>query len=119
MSELQRRGRHGAAYPGSPLYEQAKELVGTTAQLEFRMVDDTNPGFFQEVFTKTPPPEGSNITVTNDEGFAQLQSGDSKAAVKTLKRAVKSFPAGTSPAPAMSLRIRRSSGSTRAVPSSE
>ena len=29
--------------PGRSDPEQAKELVGTTAQLEFRMVDDTNP----------------------------------------------------------------------------
>ena len=44
--------------PGRSDPEQAKELVGTTAQLEFRMVDDTNPGFFREMATKTPPARG-------------------------------------------------------------
>ncbi|HVG59106.1 MAG TPA: protein translocase subunit SecD [Hyalangium sp.] len=65
--------------PGRSDPEQAKELVGTTAQLEFRMVDDTNPSFFQEMLTKTPPREGSNITVTNDEGFTQLSSPSREA----------------------------------------
>ncbi|WP_224372973.1 protein translocase subunit SecD [Hyalangium versicolor] len=60
--------------PGRSDPEQAKELVGTTAQLEFRMVDDTNPAFFQEMFNKTPPPAEAGITVISEEGFPQLSS---------------------------------------------
>jgi preprotein translocase subunit SecD len=58
--------------PGRKDPEQAKELVGTTAQLEFRLVDDTS-NFFQETFQQSPPPEGSNITLTSAEGLPQLQ----------------------------------------------
>ena len=74
--------------PGRSDPEQAKELVGTTAQLEFRMVDDTNPSFFQEMLTKTPPREGSNITVTNDEGFTQLSSPSREALLAYVKDSV-------------------------------
>jgi preprotein translocase subunit SecD len=65
--------------PGRSNPEQAKELVGTTAQLEFRMVDDSNPGFFPQLLQQSPPPEGSNITVTEEEGFAQLSSPNREA----------------------------------------
>jgi len=57
--------------PGRNDPERAKELVGTTAQLEFRMVDDTTD-FFRQTFTQTPPPEGSNINLDTSEGFPQL-----------------------------------------------
>ncbi|KFA94669.1 protein translocase subunit SecD [Archangium violaceum] len=57
--------------PGRSDPEQAKELVGTTAQLEFRMVDDSTD-FFRQTFTQTPPPTGSNITLDTSEGFPQL-----------------------------------------------
>ncbi len=60
--------------PGRSNPEQAKELVGTTAQLEFRMVDDTNPEFFPQLVQQNPPPEGSNIVVTNEDGFPQLSA---------------------------------------------
>jgi len=71
--------------PGRSDPEQAKELVGTTAQLEFRMVDDTNPNFFQELAQRTPAPEGSNITVTNEEGFAQLTGPNREALLAYVK----------------------------------
>jgi preprotein translocase subunit SecD len=65
--------------PGRSDPEQAKELIGTTAQLEFRMVDDASP-YFRTLFTESPPPAGSGITVTNQaEGFDQLQGPDREA----------------------------------------
>ena len=36
--------------PGQEDPEQAKELIGTTAQLEFRLLDNTDPGFVKELF---------------------------------------------------------------------
>jgi preprotein translocase subunit SecD len=71
--------------PGRSDPEQAKELVGTTAQLEFRMVDDTNPGFFRDMFQRTPPPEGSNIIVTEEEGFPQLRGPNREALLAYVK----------------------------------
>ena len=59
--------------PGRQDPEQAKELIGTTAQLEFRMVDDTNP-WASDTFRNTPPPAESNITFTTAEGFPQLEA---------------------------------------------
>jgi preprotein translocase subunit SecD len=71
--------------PGRSNPEQAKELVGTTAQLEFRMVDDTNPAFFKEMFDKNKPPEGSNITTTTEEGFQQLTGPNRQAMLDYVK----------------------------------
>lgn len=71
--------------PGRSDPEQAKELVGTTAQLEFRMVDDTNPNFFRELATKTPPAQDSNITVTDEEGFPQLSGPNREALLAYVK----------------------------------
>ncbi|HXX32007.1 MAG TPA: protein translocase subunit SecD [Myxococcaceae bacterium] len=64
--------------PGRQDPEQAKELIGTTAQLEFRMVDDANP-YFRQLLTETPPPAGSGIALTQAEGFDQLQGPDRDA----------------------------------------
>ncbi len=58
--------------PGRQDPEQAKELIGTTAQLEFRMVDDASP-YFKQLFAQTPPPADSGIVLTQVEGFEQLQ----------------------------------------------
>jgi preprotein translocase subunit SecD len=71
--------------PGRSDPEQAKELVGTTAQLEFRMVDDTNPVFFQQLLQQSPPPQGSNITVTDEEGFPQLRGPNREALLAYVK----------------------------------
>lgn len=71
--------------PGRSDPEQAKELVGTTAQLEFRMVDDTNPGFFSQMHQNTPPPADSNITVTDAEGFPQLEGPNREALLAYVK----------------------------------
>ncbi|MCY1079710.1 protein translocase subunit SecD [Archangium lansingense] len=70
--------------PGRSDPEQAKELVGTTAQLEFRMVDDTTD-FFRQTFTQTPPPEGSNITLDTAEGFPQLVGPSREALLAYVK----------------------------------
>ncbi|WP_434380367.1 protein translocase subunit SecD [Melittangium boletus] len=70
--------------PGRNNPEQAKELVGTTAQLEFHMVDDTTD-FFRQTYQNTPPPEGSNITLTTAEGFPQLEGSDREALLGYVK----------------------------------
>ncbi|RKH62437.1 protein translocase subunit SecD [Corallococcus llansteffanensis] len=71
--------------PGRSNPEQAKELVGTTAQLEFRMVDDTNPQVFAQMFAQNPPPPESKITLTQDEGFPQLSSPNREALLAYAK----------------------------------
>ncbi|XXF80578.1 protein translocase subunit SecD [Myxococcaceae bacterium GXIMD 01537] len=71
--------------PGRSNPEQAKELVGTTAQLEFRMVDDTNPDFFPSMLKQHPPEATSNITVTTAEGFPQLQGPNREALLAYVK----------------------------------
>ncbi len=71
--------------PGRSNPEQAKELVGTTAQLEFRMVDDSNPQFFAQLFQANPPPAGSDITVTTEGGFPQLQAPTREAIIDYTK----------------------------------
>jgi preprotein translocase subunit SecD len=70
--------------PGRQNPEQAKELVGTTAQLEFRLVDDTNP-FFSQVLQQSPPPPEGNITLTSSEGLPQLQGPSREALMEYLK----------------------------------
>ena len=70
--------------PGRNNPEQAKELVGTTAQLEFRMVDDS-ADFFGQLYQQTPPPADSNITLTNSEGFPQLQGPNRDALLEYVK----------------------------------
>ncbi|NOJ81710.1 protein translocase subunit SecD [Myxococcus xanthus] len=71
--------------PGRSNAEQAKELVGTTAQLEFRMVDDSNPQFFAQLLQATPPPAGSEITLTTEGGFPQLQAPTREAIIEYTK----------------------------------
>ncbi|NBD14059.1 MULTISPECIES: protein translocase subunit SecD [Corallococcus] len=71
--------------PGRSNPEQAKELVGTTAQLEFRMVDDTNPQVFAQMFQQHPPPADSKITLVDDEGFPQLSSPNREALLAYAK----------------------------------
>ena len=43
--------------------EEIADLVGRTAQLEFRMVDDQST-LFRDTFTQSPPPPDSGITFT-------------------------------------------------------
>ncbi len=76
--------------PGQQDPEQAKELIGTTAQLEFRVLDE-NPEIFKTTFETTPPPEGSGIALgTADlDGSSParpfLEGTDREAMVNYLK----------------------------------
>lgn len=54
--------------PGQKDPEQAREVIGKTAQLEFRMVDDKSP-VLRELFSKSHPPD---VTITEKDGFPQL-----------------------------------------------
>ncbi len=53
--------------PGQKDPEQAKELIGTTAQLEFRMVDDESQ-VLAELYRSNPPPADAGITLSSDIG---------------------------------------------------
>jgi preprotein translocase subunit SecD len=70
--------------PGAQDPEQAKQLIGTTAQLEFRMVDDSSP-FFTEHFKANPPQEGSNIKLGEHAGFPTLEAPEREALVAYVK----------------------------------
>ena len=70
--------------PGYQDPERAKELIGTTAQLEFRMVDDSS-NFFSTVLQKNPPPPDSGVHSTTAEGFPQLEAKDRDALLAYLK----------------------------------
>ncbi len=71
--------------PGKQDPEQAKDLIGTTAQLEFRLLDPNN--FFQELHTKTPPDPASGITLVTkgDETFPQLEATNREVLLAYLK----------------------------------
>ncbi len=51
--------------PGQSDPEQAKELVGTTAQLEFRLVEPSGT-VFKDLYEKEPPPANAGITLVSD-----------------------------------------------------
>jgi preprotein translocase subunit SecD len=70
--------------PGRQDPERAKELIGTTAQLEFRVVDDTQP-YFKNMFEKTPPEAASGITLAEDSGQPQLSGKDREALLAYVK----------------------------------
>ena len=74
--------------PGRSDPEKAKELVGTTAQLEFRMVDDT-VSFFDDLYKSVPPSAESGITLVTDEGFPQLQAKDRQPLLDYVKNSNK------------------------------
>jgi preprotein translocase subunit SecD len=71
--------------PGQQDPEQAKELIGTTAQLEFRLADVGRT--FEEIYEKTPPPPEAGITLSKsgDEGFPQLESTNRETFLAYLK----------------------------------
>lgn len=48
--------------PGEKDPERAKELIGTTAQLEFRIVED-HGDLFKDLYSKTPPDPAAGITL--------------------------------------------------------
>jgi preprotein translocase subunit SecD len=76
--------------PGQQDPEQAKELIGTTAQLEFRLLDE-NPEFLKTAFETTPPPEGSGIVLgstdidSSSPSRPYLEGTDREALVAYLK----------------------------------
>jgi preprotein translocase subunit SecD len=72
--------------PGRSDPEQAKELVGTTAQLEFRMVDSSNPSVFQDMLAQNPAPPESGITITTEDViYPMLQSTNREALLAYVK----------------------------------
>ena len=73
--------------PGQQDPEQAKELIGTTAQLEFRMVDDKNP-FFSQLIAKHPPPADSGIRLVRPNGYDQLEGKDREALLAFARQGV-------------------------------
>lgn len=70
--------------PGKQDPEQAKELIGTTAQLEFRLVDDSSK-FFRDLYSKEPPDPKLGISITESEGFPQLMAKDREALLGYVK----------------------------------
>lgn len=79
--------------PGQSDPEQAKELIGTTAQLEFRLVDESTE-IFKTTFEQSAPPAGSGIELVttvapDDDGSAPprpyLQGTDREALIAYLK----------------------------------
>jgi preprotein translocase subunit SecD len=73
--------------PGQKDPEQAKELIGTTAQLEFRMVDEKSP-FFRELVAKHAPPADSGIHLVKPNGYDQLEAKDRDALLAYARQGV-------------------------------
>jgi preprotein translocase subunit SecD len=73
--------------PGQQDPEQAKELIGTTAQLEFRMVDERNP-YFSQLVAKHPPPADSGIRLVKPNGYDQLEGKDREALLAYARQGV-------------------------------
>ena len=72
--------------PGQSDPEEAKNLIGQTGQLEFRLLDPTP--IFADIFEKTPPPAGSEITLVKtggEENFPQLEAPNRKALLEYLQ----------------------------------
>ena len=61
--------------PGQQDPEEAKELIGTTAQLEFRMVDEKS-NYFSKLVASHPPPADSGIRLVHPNGYEQLEGKD-------------------------------------------
>ncbi|MBK7859546.1 MAG: protein translocase subunit SecD [Archangiaceae bacterium] len=70
--------------PGAQDPEQAKELIGTTAQLEFRMVDDTS-SFFTDHYKANPPDAASGIKLGSYAGYPTLEGPDREAMLAYVK----------------------------------
>jgi preprotein translocase subunit SecD len=72
--------------PGEKDPERAKELIGTTAQLEFRIVED-HGDLFKDLYEKTPPDPNAAITLVksrqsedgSEPATPYLQATDKKA----------------------------------------
>jgi preprotein translocase subunit SecD len=85
-ADIRKRGNDSIqiSLPGYQDPEKAKELIGTTAQLEFRMVDDTSP-FFRTLYQQNPPPPESGIALVEKEGFPQLEAKDRETLLTYVK----------------------------------
>jgi len=85
-ADIRKRGNDSIqiSLPGYQDPEKAKELIGTTAQLEFRMVDDTST-FFRDVLKQPPPPPESGIHLAERSGFPQLEAKDREVLLSYLK----------------------------------
>jgi len=57
--------------PGHDNPEQARDLIGKTAQLEFRLVDDTQPDFFARLFRENPPEPELGIELGPGAGIGE------------------------------------------------
>jgi preprotein translocase subunit SecD len=73
--------------PGRQDPEQAKELIGTTAQLEFRMVDEKS-NHFSQLVAKHPPPADSGIKLVRPNGYEQLEGKDREQLLAYAKQDV-------------------------------
>jgi len=73
--------------PGQQDPEQAKNLIGTTAQLEFRMVDDKST-FFRDLVAKHPPEADSGIRLVHPNGYEQLEGKDREALLAYARQGV-------------------------------
>jgi preprotein translocase subunit SecD len=85
-ADIRKRGNDSIqiSLPGYQDPEKAKQLIGTTAQLEFRMVDDVSD-FFRKVLQESPPPPDSGIKLTTVEGFPQLEAKDREVLLAYVK----------------------------------
>jgi len=85
-ADIRKRGNDSIqiSLPGYQDAERAKELIGTTAQLEFRMVDDSSP-LFRTLFQQNPPPKESGISLIEKEGFPQLEAKDRETLLAYVK----------------------------------
>ncbi|MBL8954812.1 MAG: protein translocase subunit SecD [Myxococcaceae bacterium] len=70
--------------PGAQDPEQAKDLIGTTAQLEFRMVDDQST-FVSDHYKAEPPSPESGITLGSYAGYPVLEGPDRDALLAYVK----------------------------------
>ncbi|HYX92996.1 MAG TPA: protein translocase subunit SecD [Myxococcaceae bacterium] len=84
-SEIRKRGTDAIelSLPGQEDPERVKELIGKTAQLEFKLVDEENRDFFQKLASEKPLP--ADTTLTNAGGLAQLESTDREALLKYVE----------------------------------
>ena len=66
--------------PGHDNPEQARDLIGKTAQLEFRLVDDTRTDFFAQLYRESPPAPELGIELGPGAGMGEtLLAKDSQA----------------------------------------
>jgi preprotein translocase subunit SecD len=85
-ADIRKRGNDSIqiSLPGYQDPERAKELIGTTAQLEFRMVDDASP-LFRTLYQQNPPPKESGISLIERESFPQLEAKDREVLLAYVK----------------------------------